>query len=391
MRVLFATTANLGHVRPMIPLARACVDSGVEVLVACPASFADRVTAAGYEAFPFDEPSPEDVAAARARVGPNVSRHDSNVAMIRDVFGRLRGRAALPRMQEAVDTWHPDLIVREPAEVASLVVAESRGVPHVQSSIGILETLRLLVGMIGQSFPDFEGPAGLEPGTLLAAASAAPLYTIVPPGFDDDVPGPGEPREIHRFRYVPEPEGGATTLPPWGDADAPLVYVTFGTVTATSPSAGAYRDVLDALSRSYARVLLATGPDGDPDSVRPWPRNARVERVPPPEVMREAQAVVTHGGFGTTMTAIASGAPQVVIPQFANDQWINAMRVQARGVGKALIAEPPPWELLARTVTDVLEDRSSADAAADLQSQQATLPPPAAMVMRLQEDARALA
>ncbi|GAA1464819.1 glycosyltransferase [Microbacterium thalassium] len=390
MRVLFATTANLGHVRPMIPLARACAQAGVEVRVACPASFADRVTAAGYDAFGFDEPSADEIAGALAGLGPNPSRQESNLVMIRDVFGRLRGRAALPRMQQVVDEWRPDLIVREPAEVASLVVAESRGIPHVQSAIGILETLRLLMGMIGHSFADFEGSAGLEPGSLLAAASEAPLYTIVPPGFDDDVPGPGEPRAIHRFRYNPAPEGPETDLPRWGDADAPLVYVTFGTVTATSPAAGAYRDVIDALSRVYARVLVAIGPDGDPDSVRPWPRNAHVERVPPPEVMRSAQAVVTHGGFGTTMTALASGAPQVVIPQFANDQWINAMRVQATGVGKALIAEPPPWELLARTVTEVVEDRSSADTAAELQQEQCTLPPPEAMVMRMRDDALAL-
>ena len=53
--------------------------------------------------------------------------------------------------------------------------------------------------------------------------------------------------------------------------------------------------------------------------------------------MREAALVIGHGGFGTTMTALAAGVPQLVLPLFSSDQFLNAERIQAAGVGIQLL------------------------------------------------------
>jgi UDP-N-acetylglucosamine:LPS N-acetylglucosamine transferase len=47
--------------------------------------------------------------------------------------------------------------------------------------------------------------------------------------------------------------------------------------------------------------------------------------------MREAALLIGHGGFGTTMTAVAAGGPQFVLPLFSSDQFQNAERVEAVG------------------------------------------------------------
>ncbi len=57
-------------------------------------------------------------------------------------------------------------------------------------------------------------------------------------------------------------------------------------------------------------------------------------------------AMVGHGGFGTTTTALAAGVPQVVIPLFAADQWLNARRVQDLGAGLMVEASPELGETL---------------------------------------------
>ena len=54
--------------------------------------------------------------------------------------------------------------------------------------------------------------------------------------------------------------------------------------------------------------------------------------------MPHAAAVVGHGGFGTTMMALAAGVPQVVVPLFAFDQTINAERVAASAPGSTSAA-----------------------------------------------------
>ena len=43
--------------------------------------------------------------------------------------------------------------------------------------------------------------------------------------------------------------------------------------------------------------------------------------------------VVRHGGFGTTVGAVSSGVPQVVVAIFSSDQVVNARHVAAVGAG----------------------------------------------------------
>ena len=63
---------------------------------------------------------------------------------------------------------------------------------------------------------------------------------------------------------------------------------------------------------------------------------AGVLRWPQEAVMSEAALAIGHGGFGTTMTALAAGVPQLVMPLFAHDQYLNAERIQAVGAGLQL-------------------------------------------------------
>ena len=55
--------------------------------------------------------------------------------------------------------------------------------------------------------------------------------------------------------------------------------------------------------------------------------------------MPHAQAMVGHGGAGTTLAALAGGVPQVLLPVFA-DQPMNAARVAEFGAGLALDMSP---------------------------------------------------
>ena len=168
----------------------------------------------------------------------------------------------------------------------------------------------------------------------------------------------------------------AGDLPDWGDPDQPLVYVTFGTVAAGFEQfAAVFRVALDALADLPVRVLLTTGPAGDPESLRPWPANAHVERWwPQTSLMRHTAAVVGHGGFGTTLTALAGGVPQVVVPMFASDQWINARSVAEAGVGISLIGGPDAASRLAEAVTQVLKEAAYRRAATALAAEIAALP-----------------
>ena len=61
-------------------------------------------------------------------------------------------------------------------------------------------------------------------------------------------------------------------------------------------------------------------------------RHGRRAAPPTRQVLREAAAVVTHGGHGTVIKTLAAGVPMVVMP-LGRDQLDNAARVAHHGAG----------------------------------------------------------
>ena len=71
-----------------------------------------------------------------------------------------------------------------------------------------------------------------------------------------------------------------------------------------------------------------------------------VRSAPHAEVLREAAAVVTHCGHGTTIKALAAGLPLVCLPM-GRDQLDVAARVVHRGAGVRLEQSADPQEIAA--------------------------------------------
>jgi len=222
VRVLVATTAGAGHFGPLVPFAAACRDSGHEVRVAAPASFASAVQRAGFDHVPVAD-GPADELRAVFQGLSRLSLEEANAAVAREVFGRIDARAALPGMEAAASEWRPDVILRETAEFASFVVAEAHGIPHVQVAMGLA------------SFEEFVFPLVEEPLRELGSKSgttgllAAPRLSMVPALLEDRALGGVGP--THRFRDRAVVVGGTDNLPDWWPGvREPLVYVTFGSV-----------------------------------------------------------------------------------------------------------------------------------------------------------------
>jgi len=331
MRILVATTAGAGHFAPLVPFAGACAAAGHEVRVAAPASFSGAVGQAGLHHVPLADASPEALGAVFARI-PGLTMRGANDVVIRDVFGRLDAEAALPGLRAVVEDWRPDVVLREPAEVASYVVAVESGLPYVEVNIGLDAFADELATLLEEPVREL----GCVAGTT--AMREAPRWTLLPPSFD--LEAIGALAAPSRFREPLRGDGRVDDLPPgwWEDRDDPLVYVTFGSVAAgLGLFPRFYAGVLDSLGDAPVRVLMTLGEAGAPEELGTLPANVHVERWwPQGQVMPHAAAIVGHGGFGTTMTALVAGVPQVVVPLFSSDQFANAERVHAVGAGVAL-------------------------------------------------------
>jgi UDP:flavonoid glycosyltransferase YjiC (YdhE family) len=334
MRVLLSSTSGAGHLGPLVPFAHALRRAGHEILVAAPISAQPRVERAGLPSISFADPLERDLAPVWERIRA-ATPHEANELVLGESFGRLRARAALPGIELAIDAWRPDVVLRESCEFASAVAAEAREIPVARVGVGLLAMEAFAIRMAAPAVDELRGWAGLASDPQGERLAASPYLTLTPASFElPDVPEP--PRTL-RLHAAPPP---LRAVRPAGTL--PLVYLTFGSVAATiGYFPGLYREVIDALADLPVRLLVTVGEAADPAALGPLPAHVRVERwIPQAEVFTEADAMVGHGGFGTTMGALLAGVPQVVVPLFA-DQPYNARRIALLGAGLAAESEDP--------------------------------------------------
>jgi UDP:flavonoid glycosyltransferase YjiC (YdhE family) len=384
MRVLFSTTANDGHFGPLLPFVRACASAGHEVRVAAPRTYAAALDRAGLTHEPFDDAPPERIGPVMAQL-PSLSFDEADALVLREVFGRIDAQAALPDLTRAIERWRPDVVVRESAEIGSLAAAEAAGVPHVHACIGMHEVAEIFADAIADPLDELARMAGLDGDRLRTALADETLLSTVPAMLDH----PDGPADADRVRRFHEPLRASTAPrdPTWGDRDRPLVYVTFGSVAgALPPFAGVFREALDALAETDAAVVMTVGRGTiDPASLDPVPANAYVtDWLPQDAVLAHAAAVVGHGGFGTTMGALAAGVPQVVVPLFSSDQVVNGEHVAAVGAGVTTGPGPGAATRGASEVPRLLSDASYAEAARRVADAMRSLPPPSGAVHLLE-------
>ena len=80
-------------------------------------------------------------------------------------------------------------------------------------------------------------------------------------------------------------------------------------------------------------MVLTTGPNpSDSVGIRS-PRVHGVDYLAQSQILPNVDLVVSHGGAGTTLGALAYGLPHLVMPGAAPSQQRDAMRTEAIGLG----------------------------------------------------------
>lgn len=370
MKILLTTTQGEGHVRPLLPYASALARLGHEVAVAAPNDAAAILRKAGIEHHTFPGMTSDEFAAFWApHWARNVMRDATMKIAIPEMFIRFRARRALPEIQETVELWRPDLILRESHEFAGLIAAEVHGIPHVRVDVSNGEVEAKVIDFGAEALDQLRSEAGLVPDGG-AALWAEPVYTPFPFGFDGNARhGPGNPPfRVGGGSSAPSP---ATDWKPRGDR--PLIYVTFGTMVSARPGRdNIFRIALNAVADLEAEVLMTTGRDFDISSLDAIPDNTVVHNfVPQVAVFPHAAAMLSHGGSGTLLGGFAAGLPQVIAPQGA-DQPYNADLTAAGGFG--LHVDASSSDEMRTALEQVLARNDFAEAAGRLRDELEAMP-----------------
>lgn len=371
MRFLFATTSGTGHLTPMLPFAHALERAGHEVLVAGSGSAGAVASREGLAFRALAEPVPSELDAIHDRLR-SLSNDDAPEAAIQDLFVRTHAAAALRDMLLLIKSWRPDVVVRESTEFASCLAAERHGVPQVRIGFALSSANEdWILALAAPALDELREHLDLPPDPNAARLRASLCLTQSPRLMD--LPGTHGLAPVHRYRA--QPDATPAQLPDWwAGSEDPLVYLSFGTVLPQDGYPDMYRAAIEALEGLPIRLLVTIGRGQDPAELGELPPSVHVEQwVPQAAVMPHAQAMVGHGGAGTTLAALAGGVPQALLPVFA-DQPINAERVAEFGAGLALEMTPDGLGRLGAAVRELLEDPRYRSAARQVAAEIASLP-----------------
>lgn len=381
MRVLCTATPMDGVVLPFAPIGRALADRGHDVVVAAGPDVAARIAEMGFEHRVVGPAAME--AAVRAFSDPQVAGRAAGAgpAFGAAMFASVFAPALLPAIRDIVAEFAPDVIVHPAVEVAGPIVAAEQRLPAVTYGFGQLLEPAIVTSLTERVAPLWR-EAGLEPDPY-AGIYRDLFLDPCPPSLRLAQPPPGAAVQSLR----PEIAGGGDEVLPAELADLgrrPVVYVSLGTVPLFN-QLSIFELLLGALGAAPLDVVVTVGPNNDPAPLaHRWP-NVHVARwLALGPVLRLADAVICHGGSGTTLAALAAGRPLVLVPQGA-DQFLNATAC-ARG-GVALVLTPGTYEgadILDAVETVLADDSPQRAAARRVANEIATMPDAAEAAITLE-------
>ncbi|MER5202620.1 glycosyltransferase [Streptomyces sp. NPDC002825] len=220
---------------------------------------------------------------------------------------------------------------------------------------------RIADEMFGDMLNDQRAAAGLAPVENVRDYA----FTDRPWLATDPVLDPWQPTDLDVVQtgawILPDERPLPAALVEFLDGGDPPVYAGFGSTT-TGAAPDIARVAVEAVRAQGRRVLIARGWAGL-DVVDDHDDCFVVGEVNHRALFRRVAAVVHHGSGGTTTTAARAGAPQVVVPQGA-DQPYWAGRVSDLGIGVGHEGPSPTVESLSVALAAALAPATLARAAA---------------------------
>jgi UDP:flavonoid glycosyltransferase YjiC (YdhE family) len=311
-KIIFTCQSIENHVRPLAPVAAACMRQGNEVVVAAANTFGDRISNTyrlPYVRARRDWTTDPEVTQIFARL-PSEGNDEFN----RQLFTRFLAGPPTLKMTcdilEFAKRWRPDVIMHDCSEFGGYLAAVLLGIPHVSPS------------RAGEHLPAW--------------------LTCIP--------------EDRPLIYV-----SLGSLGPCAPALADSVLRT-------------YDVILDALVAYPCTAVVAVGRD-NVQRFSGLSEHIRImANAPQPLVLRVADLYIGHGGFGGLREAIDAAIPLLILPFFA-DQPANAARCAELGLGVTLDPLTVTSADVYTSVADMLRRSSYKKQMRALQRRALALPP----------------
>lgn len=380
LRVLVAATPGVGHLLPLLPVARAARARGHDVRIAAGRSLEPIATDAGFAFEPVGPASLDVVIGSLPGIAGLTGRRRAVVAF-RDGFCGAIAASMADDLGRVIEAWRPDVVVREDMAFGAAFAAELAGIPAV--TIQATAWRPPIVRLASEPLGALRARLGLAADPELRRLYGAAYATTRPPSLrDPDAPMPSptlEVRPIADDRRGPDAAGAPEDPYPPRDG-RPRVAVTLGTVNAGQLDV--MRRLVEGAVAADAEVIVALG--ADPATYGTAPEHVAVrDYVPMSELLPASDIVVSHGGSGTMLAAAAAAVPMVIVPLGA-DQPDNADRCRAAGIAVVVELEDCSVDAIRDAIRTVLDDPAYRARSAAIAAEIAAMPGPEVLITELE-------
>ncbi|MEV5544287.1 nucleotide disphospho-sugar-binding domain-containing protein [Saccharopolyspora shandongensis] len=363
MRVLFSTTPQHGHLLPLLPLARAFQKRGDDVAVLTSGTLQPVLEPEELHVLSAGPTAAELMAEVSTRTGVDAA-HNPTPEAVGEFFAGARIDLTADEALAAASDFRPDLVVREVCDYVGPLVAAAHAVPMAGLAFGPALPTPFVAAFDATAQPRFAARG-------LSLPQDTWLLDTCPPSLQAD----DWQRSMGWQPLRPEPHRapGAPAPASVASSERKRVLVSFGTYFNTPEIIS---PLLAELTTSDIDLVVTLGLLATPEQFDvDHSRVSFVPFTPLADLLPGVDAILTHGGAGTTLAALAKGIPLVVIPQGA-DQFIQAERVAATGAGIALEPGEATPQATAAAVSKVLTDPLIRKTTTALAEQIATMPTP---------------
>jgi rhamnosyltransferase subunit B len=389
-RACLVTFGSAGDVHPMLALGQALRARGRPVTLLSNPVFGPAAAAAGLDFIGIGEPRHYQEAVGHPKLWHPVDGLG--------VMWRYLLRPALPATYDAIAALAGNervVLLASPVAMGARLAQERLGLPlvTVYTAATMLRSVHHPVTMAQWRVPAWvPRPARRAAWALLDRFKLEPL---VRPSLDPLRARLGLPalRSSVFGEWVHSPLAGLTLFPAWFAAAAPDWpaqvrqggFPLYDEPVQVSPALQAFLDAgpapvvfmpgtarqdAGAFFQQAVRSCLANGCRGvllgqaGAPLASPLPADIHLEGYAPfAPLLRRARALVHHGGIGSSAQALRSGIPQLLVPH-AYDQFDNAMRLEALGVGATLAWHGQGLDAMPQRLRQLLADAEVASACA---------------------------
>jgi MGT family glycosyltransferase len=394
--ILIAACPPIGHVAPLLNVARALVNRGDRVTFLTSARHADKVRAAGARPHPlpngadYDDSSFDADLPGRAETS-GIARVNFDVkhvfvrplphqaAALEELMAATRFDAILvdafflgvlpmllgdPSARPPVLTYSttPLFLTSRYTAPGGTGIAPGRGsLGRLRNQALNLLSQRMLLRPAHRSAEVVLDALGIPKLPVFVLDSAILADRMIVPTIPEFEYHRGDLPDNVRFVGAVTPEAADRFVPPpwWGRLtdDRPVVHVTQGTIDNADLSR-LIEPTITALGDEDVTVVVSTG--GRPASqigITLPPNTIVAEYIPHDVLLPHIDVMVTNGGYGAVQRALIAGVPLIVAGN-TEDKPEVAARVEWFGVGVNMRTGTPGSDAVRRAVRTVLGDDS---------------------------------